>query len=68
MEQVSVFVEDPVAAGRRTTRVVLSGVAFVVFMAGCLVLAYSSSLGETASGVALECLSGFIIAVLRDRL
>ena len=63
----TVFHDDVDPPGGRSTRVAVSGVAFVVFGVGCLVLAYSSNLGETAAGVALECVSGFLIAVVRDR-
>ncbi len=63
----TVFHEDIEAPSGRPARVAVSAVAFAVFVAGCLVLAYSASLGETAAGVALECLSGVLIAVVRDR-
>jgi hypothetical protein len=63
----TVFHDDVDPPRGRSTRIAVSAVAFAEFVAGCLVLAYSSNLGEAAVGVVLECLSGFLIAVVRDR-
>ena len=66
-EFVSRLTEDASTLNRRALRIGLSAAAFALFVSGCLALAFSANLAQTAAGIALQCVSGLMVAVVRHR-